>query len=156
MEAICTQSKVVAGRGGALLSVERGAYLSVEPGVFSSGARVGGGGARAPVLLQQLTGQQLVHLALVGGELVDDAPERVGGEEGHRRAHHRRKSCHDCNVIEAPWLVNGGHGATLRHHSGTRARAPVWCSAEELRSAAPKNMSALQPPMSTVATLSPR
>eukprot|EP01047_Picozoa_sp_COSAG01_P001358 COSAG01_NODE_30_length_36127_cov_41.433234_32_plen_174_part_00 len=22
----------------------------------------------------------------------------------------------DCNVIEAPWLVNGGHGASLRHH----------------------------------------
>jgi hypothetical protein len=25
---------------------------------------------------------------------------------------------HYCNVIEAPWLVNGGHGASLnRHHS---------------------------------------
>jgi hypothetical protein len=21
-----------------------------------------------------------------------------------------------CNMIEAPWLVNGGHGASLRHH----------------------------------------
>jgi hypothetical protein len=21
-----------------------------------------------------------------------------------------------CNIIEAPWLVNGGHGASLRHH----------------------------------------
>jgi hypothetical protein len=20
---------------------------------------------------------------------------------------------HDCNIIEAPWLVNGGHGASL-------------------------------------------
>eukprot|EP01047_Picozoa_sp_COSAG01_P045620 COSAG01_NODE_4218_length_5229_cov_16.645419_7_plen_207_part_00 len=24
---------------------------------------------------------------------------------------------HYCNVIEAPWLVNGGHGASLRHHT---------------------------------------
>jgi hypothetical protein len=24
------------------------------------------------------------------------------------------------NVIEAPWLVNGGHGASLRHHKGTK------------------------------------
>jgi hypothetical protein len=23
---------------------------------------------------------------------------------------------HYCNIIEAPWLVNGGHGASLRHH----------------------------------------
>eukprot|EP01047_Picozoa_sp_COSAG01_P010710 COSAG01_NODE_458_length_16743_cov_124.609208_17_plen_119_part_00 len=23
---------------------------------------------------------------------------------------------HYCNLIEAPWLVNGGHGASLRHH----------------------------------------
>jgi hypothetical protein len=22
-----------------------------------------------------------------------------------------------CNVIEAPWLVNSGHGASLRHHN---------------------------------------
>jgi hypothetical protein len=22
----------------------------------------------------------------------------------------------DCNIIEAPWLVNGGHGASLSHH----------------------------------------
>jgi hypothetical protein len=22
-----------------------------------------------------------------------------------------------CNIIEAPWLVNGGHGASLRHHT---------------------------------------
>ena len=21
-----------------------------------------------------------------------------------------------CNIIEAPWSVNGGHGASLRHH----------------------------------------
>jgi hypothetical protein len=25
-----------------------------------------------------------------------------------------------CNVIEAPWLVNGGHGASLRHHTFQR------------------------------------
>jgi hypothetical protein len=24
---------------------------------------------------------------------------------------------HDCNSIEAPWRVNGGHGASLRHHN---------------------------------------
>eukprot|EP01047_Picozoa_sp_COSAG01_P007379 COSAG01_NODE_280_length_19520_cov_9.720406_13_plen_363_part_00 len=23
-----------------------------------------------------------------------------------------------CDIIEAPWLVNGGHGASLRHHKG--------------------------------------
>eukprot|EP01047_Picozoa_sp_COSAG01_P046896 COSAG01_NODE_4436_length_5025_cov_3.808161_3_plen_379_part_00 len=25
-----------------------------------------------------------------------------------------------CNVIEAPWLANGGHGASLRHHNAAR------------------------------------
>jgi hypothetical protein len=24
---------------------------------------------------------------------------------------------HYCNIIEASWLVNGGHGASLRHHT---------------------------------------
>jgi hypothetical protein len=24
-------------------------------------------------------------------------------------------------IIEAPWLVNGGHGASLRHHKGISA-----------------------------------
>jgi hypothetical protein len=28
----------------------------------------------------------------------------------------------DCNVIKAPWLVNGGHGASLRHHNEGSAR----------------------------------
>jgi hypothetical protein len=23
---------------------------------------------------------------------------------------------HYCHIIEAPWLVNGGHSASLRHH----------------------------------------
>jgi hypothetical protein len=27
-----------------------------------------------------------------------------------------------CNVIEAPWLVNGGHGASLRHQLQVRAQ----------------------------------
>eukprot|EP01047_Picozoa_sp_COSAG01_P032113 COSAG01_NODE_2307_length_7944_cov_31.370045_1_plen_162_part_00 len=27
------------------------------------------------------------------------------------------ESVHLCNIIEAPWLVNGGHGASLRHHN---------------------------------------
>jgi hypothetical protein len=26
-------------------------------------------------------------------------------------------SAHYCNIIEAPWLVNGGHGASLRHNN---------------------------------------
>jgi hypothetical protein len=26
----------------------------------------------------------------------------------------------DCNIIEAPWLVHGGHGASLRHHCECR------------------------------------
>jgi hypothetical protein len=25
----------------------------------------------------------------------------------------------DTSIIEAPWLVNGGHGASLRHHKDT-------------------------------------
>jgi hypothetical protein len=37
-------------------------------------------------------------------------------------------SSHYCNMIEAPWLVNGGHGASLRHHNPgwdrQAARAP--------------------------------
>jgi hypothetical protein len=28
---------------------------------------------------------------------------------------------HDCNIIEAPWRVNDGHGASLRHHKPTQA-----------------------------------
>jgi hypothetical protein len=28
---------------------------------------------------------------------------------------------HYCNSVEAPWLVNGGHGASLRHHND------LWC-----------------------------
>jgi hypothetical protein len=46
--------------------------------------------------------------------------------------HHRR--CHYCNVIEAPWLVNSGHGASLRHHIAerererAREREPFLCS----------------------------
>jgi hypothetical protein len=27
---------------------------------------------------------------------------------------------HYCNSIEAPWLVHGGHSASLRHHAATR------------------------------------
>jgi hypothetical protein len=33
-------------------------------------------------------------------------------------------------LIEAPWLVNGGHGASLRHHNGTPpGLANSWCLA---------------------------
>jgi hypothetical protein len=28
-----------------------------------------------------------------------------------------------CNIIEAPWLVSGGHGASLRHHTRLAQRA---------------------------------
>jgi hypothetical protein len=29
----------------------------------------------------------------------------------------------DEDVIEAPWLVDGGHGASLRHHKQTEGRS---------------------------------
>jgi hypothetical protein len=32
-----------------------------------------------------------------------------------------------CNIIEAPWLVNGGHGASLRHHNGAGHRWAMVC-----------------------------
>eukprot|EP01047_Picozoa_sp_COSAG01_P008056 COSAG01_NODE_312_length_19063_cov_207.879825_19_plen_137_part_00 len=28
-----------------------------------------------------------------------------------------------CNISEAPWLVNGGHGASLRHHNASLIEA---------------------------------
>jgi hypothetical protein len=35
----------------------------------------------------------------------------------------RVQIAHHCNIIEAPWLVNGGHGASLnRRHKGTQAQ----------------------------------
>eukprot|EP01047_Picozoa_sp_COSAG01_P015519 COSAG01_NODE_778_length_13681_cov_15.265130_3_plen_97_part_00 len=37
---------------------------------------------------------------------------------------------HYCNIIEAPWLVNGGHGASLRHHN-IRTEAMVHAAAIE-------------------------
>jgi hypothetical protein len=30
----------------------------------------------------------------------------------------RVQIAHHCNIIEAPWLVNGAHGASLRRHKG--------------------------------------
>jgi hypothetical protein len=40
----------------------------------------------------------------------------------------RRARPHYCHIIEAPWLLNGGHGASLRNHNATHhgraARAP--------------------------------
>jgi hypothetical protein len=38
-----------------------------------------------------------------------------------------------CNIIEAPWLVNGGHGASLRHHNVTSS---PWLEAPALALAA--------------------
>eukprot|EP01047_Picozoa_sp_COSAG01_P065534 COSAG01_NODE_8870_length_2631_cov_3.138231_5_plen_161_part_00 len=35
---------------------------------------------------------------------------------------------HDCNIIEAPWLVNGGHGASLRHHNDVRLHTRAPCT----------------------------
>jgi hypothetical protein len=35
---------------------------------------------------------------------------------------------HYCNIIEAPWLVNGGHGASLRHHILPLLSCPVCLS----------------------------
>jgi hypothetical protein len=34
-----------------------------------------------------------------------------------RRLPSHRRLCGACNIIEAPWLVNGGRGASLRHHN---------------------------------------
>ena len=51
----------------------------------------------------------------------------VGVRDGHARAN----SAQLCNIIEAPWLVNGGHGASFRHHTcRTQCQKKV---AEELR-----------------------
>eukprot|EP01047_Picozoa_sp_COSAG01_P025774 COSAG01_NODE_1641_length_9647_cov_5.299539_2_plen_76_part_00 len=34
------------------------------------------------------------------------------------RAHYEQVRGDDlCDIIVAPWLVNGGHGASLRHHN---------------------------------------
>eukprot|EP01047_Picozoa_sp_COSAG01_P058769 COSAG01_NODE_6966_length_3413_cov_7.056427_4_plen_129_part_00 len=30
-----------------------------------------------------------------------------------------------CNAIEAAWLVNGGHGASLRHHTASQVPDPA-------------------------------
>jgi hypothetical protein len=38
----------------------------------------------------------------------------VGGAGG--RVDQALHLVHYCNIIEAPWLVNGGHGASFRHH----------------------------------------
>jgi hypothetical protein len=51
----------------------------------------------------------------------DDETRRNVGESQPRIPHHER---HHCNVIEAPWLVNGGHGASLRQHQMMKYRAP--------------------------------
>jgi hypothetical protein len=34
----------------------------------------------------------------------------------HGKHRGRHEGTHYCNIIETPWLVNGGHGASLRHH----------------------------------------
>jgi hypothetical protein len=31
-----------------------------------------------------------------------------------------RTGAHYCNIIEAPWLANGGHRASFRHHNDRR------------------------------------
>jgi hypothetical protein len=41
---------------------------------------------------------------------------QLGGP--HARRGRRAVDLHQlCNMIEAPWLVNGGHGASVRHHT---------------------------------------
>ena len=39
---------------------------------------------------------------------------------GPLETHAAHTTVNYCNVIEAPWLVNGGHGASLRHHKGIK------------------------------------
>jgi hypothetical protein len=48
----------------------------------------------------------LRHVARHRVKVADGDEERIPGLEHHLRE----------EVIEAPWLVNGGHGASLRHH----------------------------------------
>jgi hypothetical protein len=37
----------------------------------------------------------------------------------------RVQACSRGNMVGAPWLVNGGHGASLRHHNDPRGGARV-------------------------------
>ena len=39
---------------------------------------------------------------------------------------HARCAVSTTNIIEAPWLVNGGHGASLKHHVSPASPAPEW------------------------------
>eukprot|EP01047_Picozoa_sp_COSAG01_P077420 COSAG01_NODE_13938_length_1507_cov_1.336627_2_plen_178_part_00 len=49
---------------------------------------------------------------------------RPNGRNGRRwRGAGAQIMGHYCNVIEAPWLVNGRHGASLRHHKRTAGGA---------------------------------
>jgi hypothetical protein len=51
------------------------------------------------------------------------------GRSGHQlveQALHLHPASHYCNVIEAPWLVNGGHGASLI----SAAPARPWCRSD--------------------------
>jgi hypothetical protein len=41
----------------------------------------------------------------------------AAGHVGRAGPGGRAARCHYCNSFEAPWLVNGGHGASLRHHN---------------------------------------
>jgi hypothetical protein len=46
--------------------------------------------------------------------LADGEPPGLGHREQQlARERARRAPAHYCNIIEAPWLVNGGHGASL-------------------------------------------
>jgi hypothetical protein len=46
------------------------------------------------------------------------------------RVHGVHHLVHYCNMIEAPWLVNGGHGASFRHYKGVHG-LHHWCIGDQ-------------------------
>jgi hypothetical protein len=55
-----------------------------------------------------------------------------------------------CNSIEAPWLANGGHGASFRHHKGGQGLAAhPWACASSCPSPCPRS-----PPSSSASSSS--
>jgi hypothetical protein len=68
-------------------------------------------------LLGLLLGAALLLLLLLGSQLhLPNAASQLWSEEELWPHTPTQASCPYCHIIEAPWLVNGGHGASLRHH----------------------------------------
>eukprot|EP01047_Picozoa_sp_COSAG01_P010639 COSAG01_NODE_455_length_16792_cov_112.440424_7_plen_154_part_00 len=78
------------------------------------------------VSAQELRGE-LLQLTQRPALVIAQRPARLRLRRRRRagpcRLHHLPTSENHryCNMIEAPWLVNGGHGASFRHHNGTCA-----------------------------------